>query len=89
MTKAELIQAVSEQSNLTKKSAAEILDVIFDNIASAVKKTERFTYPGFGTWSIRTRKARNIRNPQTNAIMQLNATKTIGFRPSKELKETL
>ncbi|HEY0883049.1 MAG TPA: HU family DNA-binding protein, partial [Archangium sp.] len=46
-------------------------------------------YPGFGTWSIRTRKARKIRNPQTNEIMKLKATKTIGFRPAKELKDTL
>ena len=89
MTKAELVEAVAQQTRLTKKSASEIIDVVFDNIGEAVKKDIRFSYPGFGTWSIRTRKARKIRNPQTNEIMKLKATKTIGFRPAKELKDTL
>lgn len=89
MTKAELVEAVALQTRLTKKSAAELIDVVFDNIGSAVKQHQRFSYPGFGTWTIRTRKARKIRNPQTNEIMKLKATKTIGFRPAKELKDTL
>lgn len=89
MTKAELVEAVAQQAHLTKKSAAELMDVVFDTIGKAVKKDMRFSYPGFGTWSIRTRKARKIRNPQTNEIMKLKATKTVGFRPAKELKETL
>ena len=89
MTNAELVEAVAEQTRLTKKAAAELIDVVFDNIGSAVKKDNRFSYPGFGTWSIRTRKARKIRNPQTNEIMKLKATRTIGFRPAKELKNTL
>ena len=89
MTKAELVEAVAAQSKLTKKNAAEILDVVFNNIGKAVKKDTRFSYPGFGTWSLRNRKARKIRNPQTNEIMKLKASKTIGFRPAKELKQTL
>jgi DNA-binding protein HU-beta len=89
MTKAQLIELVASQSKMTKKSAAEVLDVVFSNIGKAVKKEERFSYPGFGTWSLRTRKARNIRNPQTNEIMKLKPSKTIGFRPAKVLKETL
>jgi DNA-binding protein HU-beta len=89
MTKAELVKAVAEETKLTKKSAAEIMDVVFNAIGKAVKKDERFSYPGFGTWSLRSRKARRIRNPQTNEMMKLKASKTIGFRPAKELKETL
>lgn len=89
MTKAELVEAVAQETKLTKKSAAEIMDVVFDAIGKAVKKDQRFSYPGFGTWSMRTRKARRIRNPQTNEMMKLKASKTIGFRPAKELKETL
>jgi DNA-binding protein HU-beta len=89
MTKAELVEAVAAQSNMTKKAAAQVLDVVFDNIGQAVKKHDRFSYPGFGTWSMRSRKARKIRNPQTNEIMKLKASKTIGFRPAKELKATL
>lgn len=89
MTKAELVEAVAAQSRLTKKAAAEILEIVFSNIGKAVKKDERFSYPGFGTWSMRSRKARKIRNPQTNEMMKLKASKTIGFRPAKELKQTL
>jgi len=89
MTKAELVEQVAAQANLTKKNAAEILDIVFNNIGKAVKKDDRFSYPGFGTWSLRSRKARKIRNPQTNEIMKLKASKTIGFRPAKELKDTL
>ena len=89
MTKAELVEAVAAQSNMTKKSAAEILEIVFSNIGKAVKRDSRFSYPGFGTWSLRSRKARKIRNPQTNEIMKLKASKTIGFRPAKELKQTL
>jgi DNA-binding protein HU-beta len=89
MTKAELVEAVASQSKLTKKNASEILDVVFNNIGKAVKRETRFSYPGFGTWSLRSRKARNVRNPQTNEIMKLKASKTIGFRPAKELKQTL
>ncbi len=89
MTKAELVEQVAVQTQLTKKNAAQIIDVVFANIGKAVKKDDRFSYPGFGTWSMRTRKARKIRNPQTNEIMKLKASKTIGFRPAKELKQTL
>ncbi len=89
MTKAELVEAVSTQTQLTKKAAAEMIDIVFNNIGKAVKRDSRFSYPGFGTWSMRSRKARKIRNPQTNEIMKLKASKTIGFRPAKELKQTL
>ena len=89
MTKAELVEAVASQTRMTKKAATEVLDVVFNTIGKAVKKDQRFSYPGFGTWSIRTRKARKIRNPQTNEMMKLKATKTIGFRPARELKQTL
>jgi DNA-binding protein HU-beta len=89
MTKAELVEMVAAQSRLTKKSAAEIIDIVFSNIGKAVKRDARFSYPGFGTWSVRSRKARKIRNPQTNEMMKLKASKTIGFRPAKELKNSL
>jgi DNA-binding protein HU-beta len=89
MTKAELVEAVAVQTRMTKKTTAEVIDVIFDNIFKAVKRDERFSYPGFGTWSVRSRKARKVRNPQTNEMMKLKPSKTIGFRPAKELKQTL
>jgi DNA-binding protein HU-beta len=89
MTKAELVEAIAAQTHMTKKSASELLEVVFNNIGKAVKRDSRFSYPGFGTWTMRNRKARKVRNPQTNEMMKLKASKTIGFRPAKELKQTL
>jgi DNA-binding protein HU-beta len=89
MTKAQLVEMVANRSRLTKKSAAEFIDIVFNSIGDAVRSDTRFSYPGFGTWSLRSRKARKIRNPQTREIIKLNASRTIGFRPAKELKQTL
>jgi DNA-binding protein HU-beta len=89
MTKAQLVETIASRSRITKKSAAELLDIVFENIGDAVRRDTRFSYPGFGTWLLRQRKARRVRNPRTNEVMSLNASRTIGFRPAKELKETL
>lgn len=89
MTKAQLVELVARRSRLTKKSAAQFMEIVFNSIGEAVRTETRFSYPGFGTWSLRSRKARNIRNPQTNEIIRLNASHTVGFRAAKELKQTL
>ncbi|MEW5849899.1 MAG: HU family DNA-binding protein [Myxococcota bacterium] len=91
MTKMELIEAVmkNQDGNLTKKAATELVDAVFDVVAKTVKKEKKFTYPGFGTFSLRERKARTGRNPQTGATIQIKKSKTIGFRPAKSLKDTL
>ena len=88
MTKADLVQSVAALG-MTKKAAGEMIDALFMTISKTIKKDGRFFYPGFGTWTMLNRKARKIRNPQTNEIMKLKASKTIGFRPAKELKVTL
>ncbi len=87
MTKADLIHAVSKHGNgMTKKGAAEMVDSLFDTIGKTIKKEGRFSYPGFGTWTVRSRKARKGRNPQTGAEIKIKASKTVGFKPAKELK---
>jgi DNA-binding protein HU-beta len=88
MTKAKLIESVAAQG-LTKKAAAEVVDTLFDTIAKTIKKDGRFFYPGFGTWSVRQRKARRGRNPQTGAELKIKASRTVGFWPAKELKGEL
>lgn len=87
MTKADLIHAVSEHgTGMTKKAAAELVDSLFETIGKTIKKEGRFSYPGFGTWTVRSRKARKGRNPQTGAEIKIKASKTVGFKPAKELK---
>ena len=90
MTKMELIEAVlKDQDGMTKKVATEMVDNMFDIMAKTIKKEKKFTYPGFGTFSLRERKARTGRNPQTGASIQIKKSKTIGFRPAKSLQDTL
>lgn len=92
MTKAELIDHVADTKGLegtTKKAVEMILDLAFDEIAKSVRKEKRFSYPGFGTWTVRTRKARMGVNPQTKKPIKIPATKTVGFKPAPVLKKGL
>ncbi len=90
MTKADLIQTVAKQGEgMTKKAAAEMVDALFTTVGKVIKKEGRFSYPGFGTWTVRSRKARKGRNPQTGAEIKIKASKTVGFKPAKELKSGL
>ena len=91
MTKQQLIESMykNNQWGLTKKATGEVVDAVFDNIAKAIKKERRFSYPGFGTWNVRTRKARNGRNPQTGQKIRIKASKTVGFKPALQFKTKL
>jgi DNA-binding protein HU-beta len=91
MTKQELVNNIAKDNpwGLTKKAAGEVIDAVFNNIQRAVKKDRRFSYPGFGTWTVRNRRARNGRNPKTGAVIRIKASKTVGFKPSKDLKGSL
>jgi DNA-binding protein HU-beta len=92
MTKAELIHAMANNKNIpgmTKKHAADFVEALFDTVAKSIKKEKRFSYPGFGTWTVRERKARMGRNPQTGESIKIKASKTVGFKPSADLKKGL
>lgn len=92
MTKYELIHRITQANKKRKVSKTlvnEIVDCCFDILGKTIKKESRFTYPNFGTWTVRRRKARKGRNPQTGATMNIPASKTIGFKPSPELKKSV
>ena len=92
MTKDEFINSVikgCKDPNLTKRLTGEVLDATFESISKAIKKDKRFTYPGFGTFTVRNRKARKGRNPQTGEEIKINASKTVGFKPAPTLKNSL
>lgn len=90
MTKAELIDKVSEAAGekLTKKQIGEIIEATFEAVGDAVKEG-RFSYPGFGTFTVKTRAAREGINPRTKEKLQIPASKSIGFKPAAKLKDTL
>jgi len=92
MTKAELIEKVTRANRKRKVSKALVNDVVdscFHIISQAVKKENRFSYPSFGTWTVRKRKARKGRNPQTGSMINIPASKTVGFKPSPDLKKSV
>jgi len=89
MTKAELISQVAVKTGLTKKAVEEVLDEAFAQIKKAVKKDKRFAYPDFGTFTVKKRKARKGRNPQTGEEIKIPASKTVGFKPAPSFKNSL
>lgn len=91
MTKAELINKIASnyEGQLSKKMVGQLVDTVFETISKTIKKEKRFAYPGFGTFEVRTRKARKGRNPQTGETIKIKASKTVGFRPAKAMKEKL
>ncbi|HAS17870.1 MAG: integration host factor [Nitrospirae bacterium RIFCSPLOW2_12_42_9] len=92
MTKAELVDAVqkaSKGSSLSKRETEDVLDSIFEVLCKAIKKDRRFAYPGFGTFSVRSRKARSGRNPRTGEPIKIKASKTVSFKPAPKLKNML
>ena len=91
MTKAELIEAVHEKSGdgLSRRAVSDLIDSVFTEIEKAIRKQGRFVVPGFGTFSLKRRKARTGRNPRTGAELKIPASKTVGFRPAPEFKKSL
>jgi DNA-binding protein HU-beta len=89
MTKGDLVSAVAKAAGLNKSAAGEAVDAIFENLARAIKKDRRFQVPGFGTFTVRSRKARKGRNPQTGDEIAIRASRTVGFKPSPDLKRGL
>ena len=89
MNKADLIDAVAEDSDLTKASAARALDSAIENITNALKGGDSVTLVGFGTFTVRQREARMGRNPRTGEAIQIKASKVPGFKAGKALKDAL
>ncbi len=89
MTKDEMIAIMAENSGITKKQANEALQTFMGNVTSQLKKGEKVSFSGFGTFSVSNRKARKGRNPQTGAEINIPATKVPVFKAGKHLKEAI
>lgn len=89
MNKTELIAAVAERTELTKKDAEKALKAFTDVIAEELKKGEKIQLVGFGTFEVSERAAREGRNPQTGETMMIAASKTPKFKAGKALKDSL
>ncbi|MFN3476541.1 MAG: HU family DNA-binding protein [Candidatus Methylomirabilales bacterium] len=89
MTKAELVEKVAAQVNLTKKDTEVVIDTILDGIANALKEHGKVELRGFGSFRVRDRRARQGRNPQTGQPVQVPPKRVPYFKPGKELKALL
>ncbi len=86
MTKAELIEKIASTAKMTKTDAGRALDATLEAIKSALKKGQKVTLVGFGTFSVSKRKARTGRNPQTGKEIKIPAMKVPRFTAGKALK---
>lgn len=86
MNKAELIARVATDTRLTKADATRALDSLLDNVSRALKKGDKVTLVGFGTFGVSRRKARGGRNPQTGTPIKIAARRVPKFTAGKELK---
>jgi DNA-binding protein HU-beta len=84
MNKADLIDKLSKDAGITKAQANTALDSFTDTVIATLKKGDRVTLVGFGTFSVSERAARNGRNPQTGAVIKIKARKVPKFKAGKE-----
>ena len=89
MNKLELVSAIAEQANLTKKDAEAAVKAFVDSVEASRKKGEKVQLVGFGTFEVRERAARVGRNPRTNEEMQIAAAKVPTFKAGKALKDLI
>lgn len=86
VTTRELVALVAKKANLPKKAAKDSVKVFMNGIRDALKRGEKVVLTGFGTFSVRSRKAKKGRNPKTGASIVIAARKAPGFTPGKSLK---
>ena len=89
MNKTELVAAVAEQADISKKDAEKVLKAFVDVVTEELKKGEKVQLVGFGTFEVSERAAREGRNPQTGKTMKIEACKAPKFKAGKALKDAV
>lgn len=89
MNKGDIIDLIAERAGLSKVQANHALDVLLEGFTSALRKGDRVTLVGFGTFSVANRKARTGRNPQNGAPLKIAARRVVKFAAGAELKTTV
>ncbi len=87
MNKAELIDQVASEADLTKADASNALEAVLNAVGSALSKGDSISLIGFGTFSVSGRAARSGRNPRTGETIQIAASKQVRFKAGKALKD--
>ena len=89
MNKAELVAAVAEKTNFTKKDAEKAVASVLDQITEALKAGDKVQLVGFGTFEVRNRAAKQGHNPRTGEPMTVPASKLPAFKAGKALKDAV
>ena len=89
MNKTELVAAVADKADISKADAARAIDSLFEVVGKALKKKDKVSLVGFGTFLVRERAARTGRNPKTGALLKIKASKTPSFKAGKALKDAI
>ncbi len=89
MNRAELIVAMAEKAEISKKDAEKALKAFTEVVADGLKKGDKIQLVGFGTFEVSARPAREGRNPQTGATMKIAACKAPKFKAGKALKDAI
>lgn len=89
MKRQDLVNHVANSVSLSKKQAGDALSAVIDGITKALKKGNKVTLVGFGTFSVKKRKARKGRNPQTGEPIRIGAKRVVSFKAGQGLKKTV
>ena len=88
MNKAELVECIQGEFE-SKAKAEKAVNAVIDAIKDGIKRDSKVQLVGFGTFTVKKRKARTGRNPQTGEQIKIKASKTVGFKPGKSMKDAL
>ncbi len=90
MTKADIVETVYDRlGGFSKRQAADLVEVVFETLKDTLTHEEKVKISGFGNFSVRDKKARMGRNPQTRTPIEISARRVLSFKPSPVLKDRL
>ena len=89
MTKKELIDSIASKAEVTKKEAERIVNITLDTIIESLTKEGKVILPGFGSFEVHTRTARQGRNPRTGEAVNIAAKRAPAFKPGKGMKDAV
>lgn len=89
MNKLELIDAIAAKSGLTKADSTRALDAFMAAVSETLKKGDKITLTGFGTFAVSKRAARDGRNPRTGEIVKIPARNSVSFKAGSKLKDSV
>ncbi|NNE97510.1 MAG: HU family DNA-binding protein [Pyrinomonadaceae bacterium] len=89
MTKADLVEIVAREAEMTKKDVEQLVEIIFESITGTLNRGEKIELRGFGSFRVRERSARKGRNPKTGAPVDIPAKRVAYFKPGKDLKDII